>query len=160
MTSLNVLDEHSYFSLSDISFSAVDNSINTAGGDFTTDDIEAGDYITVSGSTQNDGTYSVYSVVASKIIVNETLITDTESGTPTIVIKETTNVTVYIDTGSGWAEDTDGNWSIETADVGYDIARTWLKYVTGAAGWATDHGADDYVGQRNVKLEYTPESDQ
>jgi uncharacterized phage protein gp47/JayE len=162
-TSLNVLDEHSHFSLADISFSAVDNSINTAGGSFTaTGDLEIGDYITVSGSTQNDGTYSVLTVIASKITVNETLITDAESGTPTIVIKETTNITVHIETSasSGWVEETDGNWSRQTADVGYDTARTWLKYKTGATDWATDHGSDDYVGQKNVKFDYVPESDQ
>lgn len=156
-TSLNALDEHSYFSLSDITFTASDSSINTAGGDFTSKDIEIGDHITVSGSANNDGIYSVLTVAAAKITVNES-ITDESTG-PTIVIKETTNITVYMDTGSGWVEETDGDWTRQTGDVGFDSARTWVKYATGASGWLSDHGSDSNVGQRNVRFEYTPESD-
>lgn len=159
-TALNALDEHSYFSLSDITFTASDSSINTAAGDFTTEDIEVGDYITVSGSASNDGTYSVLTVGvpdAKKIVVNES-ITDESSG-PTVVIKETTNITVYMDTGSGWVEETDGDWTRQTANVGFDTARTWMKYATGPSGWLTDHGTDSTVGQKNVKFEYVPESD-
>lgn len=159
-TSINALDEHSYFSLSDITFTASDSSINTAAGDFTTEDIEAGDHITISGSANNNGTYSVATVVAAKITVNES-ITDESTG-PTIVIKETTNITAYADdgSGSGWVEETDGDWTREEADVGHDTARTWMKYATGASGWLTDRGSDINVGQKNVKFEYTPDSDQ
>jgi hypothetical protein len=157
-TSLNALDEHSYFSRTDITFTASDSSINTAGGNFTTEDIEAGDHITVSGSANNDGTYSVATVVAAKITVNES-ITDESIG-PTIIIKETTNITVYADSGSGWVEETDGDWTREEANVGHDTARTWMKYATGASGWLTDRGSDTNVGQKNVKFEYPPDSDQ
>jgi len=64
----------------------------------------------------------------------------------------------YINSGSGWTDDS-SNWSRQTANIGYDTARTWMKYKTGATDWATDHGADSWVGQRNVKHEYVPESD-
>lgn len=157
-TALNALDDHSYFSLSDITFTASNSTIVTAGGNFTaTEDLEAGDYITISGSANNDGTYSIASVNSTTITVNET-IADESSG-PTIIIKETTNITVYMDTGSGWTEETDGDWTRQTASVGYDTARTWMKYATGPSGWLTDHGTDESIGQKNVKLEYVPESD-
>lgn len=156
-TSLNALDDHSYFQRTDISFAASDSSINTSAGDFTSEDIEIGDYITVDGSDDNDGIYTVKTVVALKIVVNET-IADEALG-DTITIKETTNITVYMDTGSGWTEEADANWARQTANIGFDTARTWMKYKTGPADWLTDHGTDSTVGQKNVKFEYIPESD-
>lgn len=156
-TSLNALDEHSYFSLSDITFTASSSTIVTAGGNFTSEDLEVGDYITVSGSASNDGTYSIASVNATTITVNETIVD--ESSGPTIVIKETTNITVEMNTGSGWTEEADADWARQTANVGYDTARTWMKYKTGASDWLTDHGSDSNVGQKDVRFNYVPETD-
>lgn len=164
-TSLNALndgataiDEHSYFSYTDVTFTASDSSLNTSGGDWDSKDIEIGDYITVSGTDFNDGTYSVLTVTTAKITVNES-ITD-ESAGDTVILKETTNFTVEMNTGSGWVEETDGDWTLEIADVGYDALRTYMTYTTGASGWLTDHGSDSNVGQKNVRFNYVPVSDQ
>jgi uncharacterized phage protein gp47/JayE len=157
-TSLNALDEHSYYQYADITFTETDSSINTAAGDFTTEDLEAGDYITISGSANNDGTYSIYSVVATKIIVNEAIID--ESAGATITIRETTNITVYINASGSWVEDANSSWALQTADVGYDTARTWMKYKAGAADWLSDHGSDSTICQKNIRFAYTPAADQ
>lgn len=157
-TSLNALDDHSYYQATDISFTASTKAITTGGSvTFTDQDLGIGDYITVDGSDDNDGIYTVAAVTATVITVNETLVDEVLGDT--ITIKETTNITVYMDTGSGWTEEDDTGWSRQEASVGYDTARTWMKYVTGPSGWLTDHGSDSTVGQKNVKFEYVPESD-
>lgn len=157
-TSLNALDDHSYYQATDISFTASTKAITTGGSvTFTDQDLGIGDYITVDGSDDNDGIYTIASVTATVITVNETLVDEVLGDT--ITVKETTNITVYMDTGSGWTEEADTKWSRQTANVGFDTARTWMKYVTGPSGWLTDHGSDSTVGQKNVKFEYVPESD-
>ena len=157
-TALNAIDDHSYYQATDISFTASTKKITTGGSvTFTDQDLGAGDYITVDGSDDNDGTYTIAAVSATEITVNETLVDEVLGDT--ITIKETTNITVYMDTGSGWTEEADANWARQTADVGFDTARTWMKYKTGPSDWLTDHGSDSTVGQKNVKFEYVPESD-
>lgn len=54
--------------------------INSAAGDFDTDACCEGRKVTVSGSTSNDGTYTVSAVVATKLTVSETSIQDEAAG--------------------------------------------------------------------------------
>jgi hypothetical protein len=67
------------FERSDISFANADSSINTAAGDFDVNALVAGDKITVSGSTNNNGEFTVASVATLKIVVSES-ITDESAG--------------------------------------------------------------------------------
>jgi hypothetical protein len=60
----------------DISFANADSSINTASGDFTDCNPQVGDRIIITGSTNNNGIVTVVSVVASKIVVSETIINE------------------------------------------------------------------------------------
>jgi len=62
------------FERDDISFVNADSSINTAGGDFDNDSMIAGDKIIISGSTNNNGIFTIVSVATAKIIVSETVI--------------------------------------------------------------------------------------
>lgn len=58
----------------DISFIASDSSINTSGGDFTECNPQVGDRIIVYDSINNNGIFTISSVSATKIVVNETII--------------------------------------------------------------------------------------
>jgi len=57
----------------DISFQNSDSSINTVSGDFDNDSMIVDDKIIISGSTNNNGIFTVVSVSTLKIIVSETI---------------------------------------------------------------------------------------
>ena len=67
------------FVATDISFVNSDSSINTVAEDFTSGNLQLGDLITVSGSTNNNGMFNIVTLAATKITVVET-ITDESAG--------------------------------------------------------------------------------
>jgi len=56
-----------------ISFINSDSSINITGEDFTDCNSQVGDKITITGSTDNNGIFTIVSVIATKIVVSETI---------------------------------------------------------------------------------------
>ena len=73
----------------DISFSDTNQrTISTGGGDFVADGFEAGQKIRVSGSTSNDGIYTIDSVTTSTItmIAGDTLVAESEGASITIAV--------------------------------------------------------------------------
>jgi len=58
----------------DLTFAAVGKTITTAGGADFTNVFSVGDTFTITGSTSNDGMYTVAAVTATVITVNETLV--------------------------------------------------------------------------------------
>lgn len=87
------MQTYSSSAANDIWILTSDDSINTSGGmDFT--GIGAGDTITLSGTTSNDGTYTVVTVTSTKITVSTNLTDEASSGTP-IVASVTVATTNY-----------------------------------------------------------------
>jgi len=68
----------------DISFTAATSTIGRAGGDNDLSLLKAGDTIVISGSNSNDGTYTMKTVSASAIVVNESLTNESASASVTI----------------------------------------------------------------------------
>lgn len=69
----------------DISFINSDSSINTVAGDFNNGSVQVGDKIIITGSTDNNGTFTVVSKTTSKIVVSET-ITDESAGDDVVIL--------------------------------------------------------------------------
>jgi hypothetical protein len=104
------------YTRTDISFSSVDNSINTVGGNFVTAGFVAGQWITISGSASNNFTGKIGSVATGKIIMGQcTLVTEVAGASDTLTVK---TVQVYT-TGSG-----------QLIPIQFDYATNQTIYVT------------------------------
>lgn len=73
----------------DISFDAASNEIRQVAGDFAADGFVAGDYVVVSGSTNNDGAYEIVTVTATALTVDSdrTPITTPDAAGPTVTLQ-------------------------------------------------------------------------
>lgn len=71
---------------STISFDSGSKEIRDSGNGFVTAQFRAGDSITVSGSSSNDGTYTMVSVAAGVIVVAESLVTEASGATVTLTV--------------------------------------------------------------------------
>lgn len=68
----------------DISFDAANSKITSGAGEFDTNALCVGRKFTVSGSEENDGTYTVSAIAASEITVEESLVDESAGATVSI----------------------------------------------------------------------------
>lgn len=85
------------FHADDISFANADSSINTIGEDFTTANLQVGDKITITGSTNNNGIFTVVTIATLKITVSETITDESAGSDITIVTPGKGNITYIFD---------------------------------------------------------------
>jgi len=67
-----------------ISFTASTQTIADSGSGFLAKRFKAGDTLTISGSTDNDGTYTISTIVAGSIVVIEDLVDEVAGATVTV----------------------------------------------------------------------------
>lgn len=79
----------------DISFTSGTKTITSSGINFLTQGFHTGQTIVITGSGSNDGTYTVATVTASTIVVNETLADESAGASVTIVGRSTLTSVPY-----------------------------------------------------------------
>lgn len=113
------------------------DTITDSGDGFETAGFEAGDYVTVSGSTNNDGTYLVGTVAAGTLTLDAGESLTAEGAGATITIVEAlpgTEVAGFFN----WTLN-DGNDVVDATDFGDSGKRTYLSTLQGWTATAEKH---------------------
>ncbi len=71
----------------DISFTASTKTIASAAAEFDTEACAVGRKLTVSGSNNNDGTYTIVSATTAAVVVSETLVDEAAGASVTITVE-------------------------------------------------------------------------
>jgi len=109
-------------STSTLAFTSGTNTITRNSGNFTADLYIVGQTIEITGTSSNNGTYTVATVSTTTMTVNESLVTESASSTATLrAIKGT----AYSDDGITWATGS------PTSNL---IPRSWIRIASNGSG--------------------------
>lgn len=104
------------------------DTITDSAAAFLTEGFAAGDIITISGSTSNDGTYEIYSVVAGTITLTKSGILTTEVEGDTVVMTSTKGIPVSDGVKVVIKAESDNTGSITIADTSAKALNTNTDY--------------------------------